>query len=70
MNPNIVFAGVYLLVLGGVIALVGALLGDPAILGDHLTHEAQFGLVIGGVAFQAFGVATAIFGTWYETLTS
>lgn len=64
MNPNIVFAGVYLLVIGGVVALVGALLGGS------LTHEVQFGLVIGGVAFQAFGVATAVYGTWYRTWTS
>lgn len=58
MNPKVVFAGVYILVLGGVIALVGALLGK------QLMHEAQFGMVIGGVAFQAFGVATAVYGTW------
>ena len=64
MNPNIVFAGVYLLVLGGVVALVGALLGE------HVLAEVRRGMVIGGVAFQAFGVAIAIFGTWYETLTS
>ena len=64
MNPNVVFAGVYLLVLGGVIALVGALLGDPALLGDHLTHETQWGLVIGGFGFQAGGLAVATSGTW------
>ena len=58
MNPNIVFAGVYLLVIGGVVALVGALLGEP------LTHEVQWGLVIGGFASQAGGVATAVYGTW------
>jgi hypothetical protein len=64
MNPKVVFAGVYLLVIGGIVALVGALAVEPS----H--SETQWGLVIGGFAFQAVGVLTAIFGTWYETLMS
>ena len=58
MNPNVVFAGVYMLVLGGVVALVGALLGA------ELHDEGQFALIIGGWAFQALGVTTAVYGTW------
>lgn len=58
MNPKVVFAGVYILVIGGLIALVGALLGDS------LVHEFEWGLLIGGFAFQAVGVATAVYGTW------
>ena len=58
MNPNVVFAGVYLLVIGGVVSLVGALLGA------ELHNEVQFALVIGGFAGQAVGVVTAVYGTW------
>jgi hypothetical protein len=58
VNANRVFAGVYLLVIGGVVALIGALLG-PQLRGD-----AQFALVIGGFSAQAVGVATAVTGTW------
>lgn len=58
VNPKLVFAGVYLLILGGVVALVGALLGT------QLHADAQFALVIGGFAAQAVGVATAVYGTW------
>lgn len=62
MNPKVVFAGVYILVLGGAIALVGALLGEP------LTHEVEWWLVIGGFAFQAVGVVAAVYGTWADVL--
>lgn len=58
MSPGVVFAGVYILVVGGLIALVSALLG-PTLVGPT-----QGGLVIGGLALQAVGVALAIIGTW------
>ena len=58
MNQKVVFAGVYMLVLGGGVALVGALLGEP------LDAEVQRTLVFGGWAFQALGVTIAVYGTW------
>jgi hypothetical protein len=53
MSPGVVFAGVYILVVGGLIVLVSALIGGV-----------PGRIIIGGLALQAIGVALAIFGAW------
>jgi hypothetical protein len=58
MSPGVVFAGVYILVVGGLIVLVSALLGPTQV--GHM----QGGILIGGLALQAVGVALAMLGTW------